>query len=206
MAWQGPSSGSASSSNDKQPHIFLNENWHRAESLLDDLQGCRAWIRGELDNLTEARQEEFDKPSRRKIKKEIDLRWKDLESLRAAISHHESDLGQGQPEDITTGDDDLSDHGAGEATDAEMATAPEADDTPSGSATTQLSDPPPAEGPAHAMEVDDEDDSPPPASPISPADDNLLTGGGAVGVEGEMANLKVSSPKDHDGGGEDASV
>ena len=56
------------------------------------------------------------------------------------------------------------------------------------------------------MEVDDEDGGPPPASPLSPGEDDLLTGGGAVGVEGEMANLKVSSPKDHDGSGEYTSV
>ena len=87
-----------------------------------------------------------------------------------------------------------------------MAIAPVADDTPSGSATTQSSDPPPAKSQAHAMEVDDEDGSLPPASPVSPGEDDLLTGGGVVGVEGEMANLKVSSPKDHNGGGEDASV
>ena len=87
-----------------------------------------------------------------------------------------------------------------------MAIAPVADDAPSGSAMTQSSDPPPAEGQAHAMEVDDKDGSQPPASPVSPGEDDLLTGSGAVGVEGEMANLKVSSPKDHDGGGEDASV
>ena len=103
-------------------------------------------------------------------------------------------------------DDNLSDNGAGEAAEAEMAIAPEADDTPSGSAMTQSSDPPPAKGLAHAMGVDDEDGSPPPASPISPVDDDLLTGSGAIGVEGKMANLKVSSPKDHDGSGKDASV
>ena len=56
------------------------------------------------------------------------------------------------------------------------------------------------------MEVDDEDGSPPLASPISPVDDDLLTGGGVVGVEGDLANLTISSPKDHHGGGEDASV
>ena len=87
--------------------------------------------------------------------KEIDLRWKDLESLRAAISHNESNLGWGQPEDITTGNDNSSDHGAGDTAEAEMAIAPEANDTPSGR---------------------------------------------------DMANLTVSSPKGHDGGGEDASV
>ena len=134
------------------------------------------------------------------------MRWKDLESLRVAISQHESSLRRGQLEDITTSDDNLSDHGAGDAAEAKMAIAPVADDTPSGSAMTQSSDPPPAEGQTHAMEVDDENGGPPPASPISPGEDNLLTGGGAVGVEGEMANLKVSSPKGHDGGGEDASI
>ena len=104
------------------------------------------------------------------------MRQKDIKNLRVAISHHESNLGWGQPEDIATNDDDSSDHGAGEAAEAEMAIAPEADDTPSGSAMTQSSDPPPAEGQAHAMEVDDEDGGPPPASPVSPADDDLLTG------------------------------
>ena len=134
------------------------------------------------------------------------MRQKDIENLRVAISHHESNLGQGQPEDIATNDDDSSDHGAREAAEAEMAIAPEANDTPSGSAMTQSSDPPPAKGQAHAMELDDEDGGPPPASPISPVDDDLLTGGGAVGVEGDMINLTVLSPKDPDGSGEDASI
>ena len=134
------------------------------------------------------------------------MRWKDLESFRVAISQHESSLGWGQPEDITTSDDNSSDHGAGDAAEAEMAITPVADYTPSGSAMTQSSDLPPAEGQTHAMEVDDKNGGPPPASPISPGEDDLLTSGGVVGVEGEMANLTVSSPKGHDGGGEDASV
>ena len=134
------------------------------------------------------------------------MRWKDIENLRVAISHHESNLRQGQPGDVATNDDDSSDHGDREAAKAEMAIAPEADDTPSGSAMTQSSDPHPAEGQAHAMEVDDEDGNPPPASPIFPVDDNLLTGSGVVGVEGDMANLMVSSPKNPDGSGKDTSI
>ena len=184
----------------------LDENWCRAESLLAELQGHRTRIRGELDNLTEAHQEESDKFAWKRIKREIDLRRKDIENLRVAISHQESNLGWGQPGDIATHDDDSSDHGAREAAKSEMAIAPGADDTPSGSAMTQSSDLPPSKGQAHAMEVDDEDGDPPPASPISPADDDLLTGSGAVGVEGDMANLTVSSPKNPDGGGEDASI
>ena len=49
------------------------------------------------------------------------------------------------------------------------------------------------------MEVDDGDDCQPLASPISYREDELLTGSNAVGVEGEMANLTVSSPGGYDG-------
>ena len=45
----------------------------------------------------------------------------------------------------------------------------------------------------------DADDCQPPASPVSWGEDDLLTGSDVVGVEGEMANLKVSSPRGHDG-------
>ena len=84
-----------------------------------------------------------------------------------------------------------------------MAIAPETDDTPSVSATMQSPDPPPAESQAHAMEVDDD---PPTASPVSPADDDLLTGSGVVDIEGDLANLTVWSPQNPDGGGADASI
>ena len=87
-----------------------------------------------------------------------------------------------------------------------MAVAPAVNDTPSGDAMTQSSDHPPIEEQTGSMEVDDEDEGPPPASPVFPREDNLLTGSGAIGVEGDMANLTVSSPNGHEGGGEDASI
>ena len=130
------------------------------------------------------------------------MRCKDLESLRERISYHESHLGQDTSEDNTPSDDSLFGHGA----EAEMATAPGANDTPSESATTQASDPPPTEGQTHAMEVDDEGIRSPPASPVSPADDDLLTGSGAIGVEADLAHLTVSSPRGLNGKGEEASV
>ena len=142
--------------------------------------------------------------AQKRLKREIDL--KDIENFKVAISHHQSNLRWGQAGDIATHDDDSSDHGAGEAAKAEMAIAPETDDAPSVSAMTQSSDPPPAKGQAHVMEVDDEDGDPPPASPVSPADDDLLTGSSAVGVEVDLANLTVSSPKNPDGSGPDASI
>ena len=186
----------------------LAENWHRVESSLDDLQGCRAQLQGELDDLIEAHKRESVKSSRKRIKKEMDLRQKDLESLSIAISQHESSLGRGrdQLEETTTSDDSLSDHGARDAEEAEMAITPVADDAPPVSAMTHPPDPAPVKEQTHSMEVDDGNDGLPPASPVSPREDELLTGGGAVGVEGEMANLKVSSPRGQDGGDEDTSV
>ena len=177
----------------------LDENWCREESSLAKLQGHCTQIWGELDNLIEAQREEFNKLTWKRIKREIDLRQKDIENLRVAISHHEFNLGWGH-------DDDLSDHESGGAAEAEMATAPETSDTPPVSVMMQSSDPPPAEGQAHAMEVDEEDGNPPSASPISSAHDGLLTGGGTVGVEGGIANLTVLSPKHPDGGDADASI
>ena len=119
------------------------------------------------------------------------MRRKDLESLGEHISCHESHLGQDPLEDDTP---------------TEVATAPGADDAPSESATTQASDPPPTEGQTHAMEVDDEGTHSPPASPVSPVDDDLLTGGGVIGVEADLAHLTVLSPRGLNGEGEEASI
>ena len=116
----------------------LAKNQHRVESSLDDLQGCHAQLQGELDDLTEAPKRESLKSSQRRIKKEIDLRQKDLKSLSVAISQHKSSLRRGwdQPEETTTSDDGSSDHGAEEAEEAKMAITPVADDTPPVSAMT----------------------------------------------------------------------
>ena len=184
----------------------LDENRHHEESSLANLQGCRTQIRGELDDLIETRQAESDASTRRRLKREIDLRRKDIESLKVAISHHQSNLGRGKSGDAAPNDDDSSDHGAGKAAESEIAIAPETGDTPSVSAPEQSSDSPPAKSQSHAMEVDDEQGNQPPASPISPADDDLLTGGGVADIEGDLANLTVSSSKNPDGSGPDASA
>ena len=74
-------------------HI-LYENRHDAQSSLDNLRARRAHIHKELDDLTKAHREESNKSSQKWIKKEIDMRRKDLESLRVRISHNESHLRQ----------------------------------------------------------------------------------------------------------------
>ena len=186
--------------------LVLDENQCREESLLANLQGHRTQIRGELDDLIETRRAESDASTQKRLKREIDLRRKDIENLKVAIPHHQSNLRRGQSGDTATHDDDSSDHGAGEATESVMAIAQETDDTPSVSAPEQGPDPPPAESQSHAMEVDNEHGDPPPASPISPTDDDLLTGGDVVDIEGDLANLTVLSPKNPDGSGLDAST
>ena len=71
-----------------------------------------------------------------------------------------------------------------------MATTPVADDAPPVSAIPEPLTPPPGEEQTHSSYREDE----------------LLTGGNAVGMEGEMANLKVSSPKGYDGSDRGAST
>ena len=177
----------------------LHENWCDAQHHLDDLRACHAHINQELDELTQAHKES-EKSSRKRIKKVIDMRHKDLESLKGCISQYESHLKQDTPGDNIPNSDNLLDHGA----EVEMATAQGANDAPSESATTPASNSPPTEG--HAMEVDEEGVVSPPASPVSHEDDNLLTGGDAIGVEAGSAHLTVSSPSGPDGEGEEASI
>ena len=184
----------------------LDENRCHEESSLANLQGHHTRTQEELDDLIKTCRVESDASTRKRLKREIDLRRKDIKSLKVAISHHQSNLGQGESGDVAPNDDDSSDHGAGEAVESEMAIAPETGDTPSVSAPEQSSDSPPAKSQSHAMEVDDEQGDPPPTSPVSPADDDLLTSGGAANIEGDLANLMVSSPKNLDGSGPDAST
>ena len=183
---------------------ILHENRRASECLLNYLLARHTRTHKELDNLTKAHREsdKSDKSSQKRIKKEIDLRHKDLESLRECISYYESHLGQDPSEDNTLDDDGLFSHSA----QARMATAPGVDDAPSESATTQASDPPPTGGQTHAMEVDDEGIHSRPASPVFTVEDDLLMGGGAIGVELGLAHLTVSSPRSPNGKGEEASA
>ena len=87
-----------------------------------------------------------------------------------------------------------------------MAITPVAYNAPSVSATPESLTSPLGGEQTCTMEVDDRDEYQTPASPISPREDDLLTGGTVVGVEGEMANLMVSSPGEGEGGDKGASV
>ena len=158
--------------------------------MLDNVQGLQAQLRRELDDLSWACEGEPEKSAQKKMKRDMERRWRDLKVLEATISQYESSLGGAQVQTEGGRENDPSDSEAEGA----MATTPVADDTPAVSATPE------------SMEVDDGDDSQPPASPVSHREDELLTCGGVVGVEGEMANLMVSSPGGGDGGDEGATI
>ena len=129
------------------------------------------------------------------MKKEMEQKRKDLKGLEATISEYKSHL-RGDRED---------DPSYSEAKGA-MAITPVTDDAPSASAAPESLTSPPGEEQTRTMEVDDGDEHQTPASPVSHREDDLLTGDTVVGVEGEMANLMVSSPRDGEGGDKGASV
>ena len=138
-------------------------------------------------------------PTRRRIKKEMDLHCKDPESLKGHISHEESYLQEDTPEQDNPEGDYLLNQGA----EAEVPPIAGADDAPSESATAPVSGSTPSED--LAMEVNEGAVGLPPTSPVSREDDSLLNGNDAVGVEAGLAHLTVSSPSGHDGEGEEAS-
>ena len=125
----------------------------------------------------------------------MEWKQKDLKGLEATISEYKSHL-RGGCEDNPS---DSEVKGA-------MAITPVANDAPPASAAPESLTSPQGEEQTHTIEVDDGDEHQTPASPVSHREDDLLTGDTVVGVEGEMANLTVSSPGDGKGGDKGASI
>ena len=138
------------------------------------------------------------------MKKEMEQKWKDLKGLEVTISEYEYDLGRARawPENAPVSDDGQSNPRAEGA----MAITPVADDALPVSTAPESLTSPLGEEQTHTMEVDDGDEHQTPSSPVSHGEDELLTGDTVVGVEGEMANLTVSSPGDGEGGDKGASI
>ena len=177
----------------------LYENRHNAQHRLNDLVRRRNQVCEELDDLVEAHKGASGS-SRKRIKKEIDLRRKDLESLKGRISHEESYLQEDMPEQDVPESDDPLDQGA----EAVMPPDSRANNAPSGGAVASVSGSSPGED--AAMEVDEGAVSLPPTSPVSREDDDLLDENEAVEVEASLAHLTVSSPSGQVGEGEGASI
>ena len=177
----------------------LYENQHDAQHHLDDLVRRRNRVRKELDDLVEAHKGASGS-SRKRIKKEIDLQCRDLESLKGRISHKESYLQEDMPEQDVPESDNLLNQGA------EVVMPPDSgvDDAPSESAAAPVSGSSPGED--TAMKVDEGAVSLPPTSPVSREDDDLLDENEAVEVEAGLAHLTVSSPSGQVREGEGTSV
>ena len=138
----------------------LYKNRHNTQHHLNDLVRHRNCVHRELDDLVEAHREASGS-SRRRIKKEIDLWRKDLESLKGRISHKESYLQEDMLEqDISERDDPLN-----QGAEAVMPPDTGANNAPSESATAPVSGSSPSED--AAMEVDEGAVGRPPTSPVS---------------------------------------
>ena len=138
----------------------LYKNRRDAQHRLNDLVRHCNRVCEELDDLMEAHREASGS-SRRRIKKETDLRRKDLESLKGHISHEESYLQEDMPEQDVPERDDPLDQGA----EVVMPPDPGANNAPSESATAPVSGSSPSED--AAMEVDEGAVGLPPTSPVS---------------------------------------
>ena len=134
----------------------------------------------------------------RPFKKRLDQRRKDLRKVEDCLSHKECLLGLGGSPSfikppIGTGDDII--------VEDEMIETVTDDGAPSGSATQESAATSPGEESAQAMDMEL-----PPTSPVSPNKDDILSGATEVGVEAEMATLRVAStPEGQEGDDEDAS-
>ena len=72
----------------------LAKNRYKTKSSLDNVQKLWAQLQKDLEDLTEAHKVEPTKSSRKKIKRDMERRWKDLKGLEATISQYESSLGR----------------------------------------------------------------------------------------------------------------
>ena len=140
----------------------------------------------ELDGLVEAHRA-ATRSSQKRIKKDLDLRCRDLESLKVHISHEESYLREDTPER------DIQDDPLDQDAEAEMPPNAGTDDATSEGAMAPVAGSPPSEDPA--MEVDEGAVGPPPTSPISRDDDDLHSSNDVAGVEVDLAHLTILPPQ-----------
>ena len=166
----------------------MRESHKAAEQSLCDLQECRTRNREALNGLIKAhtKMDKGDKAVWKTMKREIDLRHKDLESLREHILYYECELEQGPSEDNAPNGGDQA------PADVQAEVAPVADDAPSESATAPASNPPPARDLPQDMEVEKYGARLSLPSPVSCEDDDLLLGlppSGAMEVESGLSLL-----------------
>ena len=165
------------------------ENRRDMELSLRDLHNERGMLQNGIDLLTSALDREKPRERRKSIKKQLDTRRKELRSNQEHISQLEELLGLEQPQEPSTaqGSPDIIIEETTETTVmADKETESEA--TPlrglSGDAAT----------PVRETEQDMETEGDGGDSPVTPNEDDLLTGASAADVETGIASLHIDSP------------
>ena len=163
------------------------ENRQDMEASLRDLHEERDSLRNGIELLTSARDNEQQRERKKTIKKQLDSRRRELRSNQQHISRLEEFLGLEQPQEPPTAQGPL-DVIVEETTEMTVMTDEETESeaTPLGGPTDEAT--------AREMEQDMETEGEGRNSPVTPNEDDLLTGAGAANVETGIASLHVDSP------------
>ena len=174
------------------------ENRRDMEISLRDLHEERDLLQNEIELLARARDNEQRREAKKTLKKRLDTSRRKLHSNQERISRLEELLGLGQSLEPPTGQGRL-DVIVKDITETTVVTADEAESgaTPPGGPTRD------ANAPKRETEQDMETKGP--GSPVTPNEDDLLTGASATDMETGIASLHVDSP-DKPGGNGDAAT
>ena len=164
------------------------ENRRGLEASLRDLHEERDSLQNGIELLTTALEKEQQKERRKSVKKQLDSRRRELRSNLRCIARLEGLLGLEQPQQPPTAQGPL-DVIVEETTQTFMT-----DEESESEATLQGDPTDEATAPVRETEQDMETGGEGGDSPVTPNEDDLLTGAGAADVETGMASLHVDSP------------
>ena len=180
------------------PSTVSQENRRDMGISLRDLHKERDSLQNEIELLARARDNEQRREAKKTLKKWLDTSRRTLHSNQERISRLEELLGLGQSLEPPTGQGRL-DVIVKDITETTVVTADEAESgaTPPGGPTRDTN------APERETEQDMETEGP--GSPVTPNEDDLLTGASATDMETGIASLHVDSP-DKPGGNGDAAT
>ena len=164
------------------------ENRRGLEASLRDLHEERDSLQNGIELLTTALEKEQQKERRKSVKKQLDSRRRELRSNLRRIARLEGLLGLEQPQQPPMAQGPL-DVIIEETTETFMT-----DEESESEATLQGDPTDEATAPVRETEQDMETGGEGGDSPVTPNEDDLLTGAGAADVETGMASLHVDSP------------
>ena len=173
------------------------ENRRDMEVSLRDLHEERDSLRNEIELLASAQDNEQWRDPKKTLKRRLDTRRRELHSNQEVISRLEELLGLEQPREppMAQGHLDVIIEETTEMT-VMMAEGAESEATPLGGPTGD------ATAPVREMEQDMETEGDGGNSPVTPNEDDLLTGAGAADVKTGIASLHVDSPAKPGGDGD----